>query len=74
MCYEYALNCHPVYFDNTGDTSVMYEKATFVCFIYIQPPKLKFKSVQINMKQVSHTKRFLIDLEGILFLDRNISF
>ena len=29
----------------------MYEKATFVCFIYMQPQKLKFKSVQINMNR-----------------------
>ena len=34
--------------------SVMYEKATFVSFIYMQPQKLEFKSVQINMNQVSY--------------------
>ena len=33
----------------------MYEKATFVCFIYMQPQKLKSKYVQINMKQVSYS-------------------
>ena len=40
--------------DNTRDTSVMHEKAKFVCFIYMQPQKVKFKFVQINMKQVSY--------------------
>ena len=41
-------------FDNIRDTSVIYEKAKLVCFIYTQPYKVKFKSVQINMKQVSY--------------------
>ena len=39
---------------NTRDTSVMYEKAKFVCFILMQPQKVKFKFVQINTKQVSY--------------------
>ena len=30
----------------------MHEKAKFVCFNYMQPQKVKFKSVQINMKHV----------------------
>ena len=33
----------------------MYEKAKFICFIYMQMRKVKFKSVQINMKQVSYS-------------------
>ena len=33
----------------------MHEKAKFVCFNYMQPHKVKFKSVQINMKKVSYT-------------------
>ena len=33
---------------------VMHEKATCVCFINMQPQKVKFKVVQINMKQVSY--------------------
>ena len=41
-------------FGNTRDMSVMHEKAKFVRFIYIKPQKMKFKSVQINMKQVSY--------------------
>ena len=32
----------------------MYEKAKFVCLNYMQQPKVKFKSVQINMKHVSY--------------------
>ena len=30
----------------------MHENAKFVCFIYMQPEKVKFKSVQVNMKHV----------------------
>ena len=32
----------------------MHEKAKCVCFIYMLPQKVKFKFVQINMKQVSY--------------------
>ena len=35
----------------------MHEKAKFVYFIYMQPQKMKFKSIQINMKQVSYTSQ-----------------
>ena len=41
-------------FDRTSDMPVVYEKAKFVCFIYMQTQKMKFKFVQINMKQVSY--------------------
>ena len=41
-------------FGNTRDTSVMHEKAKCVCFIKMQPQKVKLKSVQINMKHVSY--------------------
>ena len=41
-------------FGNIRDTTVMHEKAKCVCFIYMQPQKTRFKSVQINMKQVSY--------------------
>ena len=37
----------------------MHEQAKFVCFIYMQPRKMKFKFVQINMKQVSYIHFFL---------------
>ena len=37
---------------NTRDTSVMHEQAKFICFINMQPQKVKFKSVLINTKQV----------------------
>ena len=42
-------------FGNTWDSSVIHEKAKWVCFNYMQPQKVKFKSVEINMKQVSDT-------------------
>ena len=41
-------------FDHTWDTTVMYDKANCVCFINMQPHKVKFVSVQINMQQVSY--------------------
>ena len=49
-----SLNCHFFLFDHTWDTSFIYDKAKCVCFIYMQPQKIKFTSVQINMKQVSY--------------------
>ena len=36
-------------FGNTRDTSAMHGKAKCVCFNYMQPQKVKIKSVQINM-------------------------
>ena len=33
--------------------SGLYDKAKLVCFIYMQPQKVKFTCVQINIKQVS---------------------
>ena len=36
----------------------MHEKARIVCFIYMQPQKVKFKFVQINMKRVSYKGSF----------------
>ena len=41
-------------FGNTRDTSVIHEKAKFVWFIYMQPQKMKFNYIQINMKRVSY--------------------
>ena len=34
----------------------MHEKAKYVCFISMQSQKVKFKFVQINMKQVSYNE------------------
>ena len=39
-------------FGNTRETSVMHEKAKFICFIYMQPQKVNIKYVQINMKHL----------------------
>ena len=39
--------------------SVAYEKAEHICFIYMQQQKMKFKYVQINLKQVSYMFVFL---------------
>ena len=35
----------------------MHEKAKCVCFIYMQPQKMEFKFVQINMKQASYMQK-----------------
>ena len=35
-------------FGNTRDTSVLYENAKCVCFINMQPQKVKFKSVKYH--------------------------
>ena len=48
LCFKLPSCLH----GNTRDTSVMHEKAKFVYFIYMQPQKVKFKFVQINMKHV----------------------
>ena len=55
-------------FGNTNDTSVMREKAKFVCFIYMQPQKVKFKFVQINMKHVLYDliSKFQVGLKSLL--------
>ena len=34
-------------------------KVKFVCFIYMQPQKVKFKSVQINMKHVLYLPKMV---------------
>ena len=41
-------------FGHTRDTSVTHKKAKYVCFIHMQHQRVKFTSVQINMKQVSY--------------------
>ena len=49
-------------FGDSRDTSVMHEKAKYVCFIYMQLQKVKFKSVQINMKQVLYLQLYIDSL------------
>ena len=34
----------------------MHEKAKFICFIYMQLQKVKFKFVQINMKHLLYNR------------------
>ena len=55
LCYKLPFGL----FGNTKDTSVMHEKAKFVCFNHMQLQKVKFKSVQINMKHVSYMELYL---------------
>ena len=51
--YDYALNCYLVYLAIPGIRPLCMKKHNFVCFNYMQSQKVKVKSVQINMKQVS---------------------
>ena len=53
LCFK-LLSCLVA---NTSDTSVMYEKAKFVCLYLMRPQKMKFESVQ--MKKVN--KQCLLD-------------
>ena len=48
LCFKLS----PCLVGNTKDTSFMYEKAKFVCLYLMPPQKIKFESVQINMKHV----------------------
>ena len=50
LCFELP-SC---LFGSTRDTFVMHEKAKYFCFDYMHAQKVKCKSVQINMKQVSY--------------------
>ena len=51
--YGHALNYHLVYLALPG-TLPLCTKQKCVCFNYMQPQKVKFKYVQINMKQVAY--------------------
>ena len=57
LCFKLSL----CLVGNTMDTSVMYEKEKFVCLYLMRPQKMKFESVQINMKHVLY-KTVLVSL------------
>ena len=48
VCFKLS----PCLVGNTRHTSVMYEKAKFVCLYLMRLQKVTFESVQINMKHV----------------------
>ena len=50
--YGSTLNCRFVYLTLPGTR--YHDKAKSVCFIQMQPQKVKFLYVQINMKQISY--------------------
>ena len=54
LCYVNRLNSPIVNLVITEKLLLFYEKAKLVCVIYMPPDKVEFKSVQINMKQVSY--------------------
>ena len=52
-CYDYALKGHFVYLAIPGIRPLCMKKQNLF-FNDMQPPKVKFKYVQINMEQVSY--------------------
>ena len=57
-------------FGHTMDTSIILKKAKVSYFIDIQPRKMKFTFVQINMKQVSYSFRNYIRMSKSLDPDQ----
>ena len=55
LCYVYALNCHLVYLALPESGPLCMKKQNGFGFFHMQPQKVKFKFVQVNMKQVSYT-------------------
>ena len=51
QCYSFALKCLFVYI--VIQETRPYLRESVIYFIYMQPRKMKFTFVQINMKQVS---------------------
>ena len=49
----------------------MHEKAKFICFNYMQPQKVKIKSIQINTKHVSYCVIVVINKHNKLKLKRS---
>ena len=71
LCYGYALNYHLVYLAIPRTRPLCKKKAKFVCFNYMQPQKVKLKSVQINMKHVSYiTFEKIISKQSFFVSDR----
>ena len=52
---------------------MIYEKAKFLCFICMQLHEVKFKFVQINMKQVSYYQFIHLKLKLLFFVWLNIA-
>ena len=56
LCYGYALSCLFVYLVIHGTRPLFKKKAkVFLFFFCMQPRKMKFSFVQINMEQVSYS-------------------
>ena len=53
-CYGYALNCHLVYLAIPGTCPLCMKKQNLFVLFICNRKKVKFKSVQINMKWVSY--------------------
>ena len=55
-CYGYVLKCHLVYFAIPG-TRPLCKKKQHLCVYSYETPKLKFKSVQININRSRRAHR-----------------
>ena len=57
-CYGYTSNCHLVYLAIPGTRPLCMKKQNLFVLIICNCKKVKFKSVQINMKHVLYYMRF----------------
>ena len=53
-CYGYALNCHLVYLAIPGTRPLCTKKQNMFVLLICNRKKMKFKSIQINMKRVTY--------------------
>ena len=55
--------------------TVCMKKQNLFCFNYMQPQKVKFKSVQVNMKHVSYFSKqyYFILVNNFFFVDRGLN-
>ena len=49
LCLCFKFNLPFCLFGHTTDTSIIYEKGKFVCFIDMQPQNVKFTSAEVNV-------------------------
>ena len=54
-CYGYAFNCHLVYLEIPGTRPLCIKKQNLFVLFICNRKKVKFKFVQLNMKQVSYS-------------------
>ena len=70
--YGYAFNCHIVYLAAPGIRPLCMEKQNVLVFYLCENAKVKFKTVQINMKQVSYMLKILFRLNRAVDSMKNV--